>query len=58
LSILLLLPDGNVFPARFEVVLLAAGVVLFSLFVGVVVLPILPVSYIHLTLATYFRDDL
>ena len=41
LSIPLLLPDGNVFPARYELVFLAAGVILFSLFVGVIVLPIL-----------------
>ena len=38
LSIPLLLPDGNVFPARYELVFLAAGVILFSLFVGVVML--------------------
>ena len=41
LSIPLLLPDGNVFPARYELVFLAAGVILFSLVVGVVMLPIL-----------------
>ena len=41
LSIPLLLPDGNVFPARYELVFLADGVILFSLFVGVVMLPIL-----------------
>ena len=35
------LADGNVFPARYELVFLAAGVILFSLFVGVVMLPIL-----------------
>ncbi len=29
----LLLPDGNVFPARYELIFLAAGVILFSLFV-------------------------
>ncbi|MFP1455311.1 hypothetical protein ACLB1O_21935 [Escherichia coli] len=40
LSIPLLLPDGNVFPARYELVFLAAGVILL-LFVGVVMLPIL-----------------
>lgn len=34
LSIPLLLPDGNGFPARYELVFLAAGVILFSLFVG------------------------
>jgi CPA1 family monovalent cation:H+ antiporter len=36
-----LLPTGDVFPARYELVFLAAGVILFSLFVGVVMLPIL-----------------
>ena len=36
-----LLPDGNVFPARYELIFLAAGVILFSLFVGVIALPIL-----------------
>ena len=41
LSIPLLLPDGNVFPARYELIFLAAGVILFSLFVGVIMLPIL-----------------
>ncbi|HFI2183109.1 TPA: Na+/H+ antiporter, partial [Enterobacter roggenkampii] len=37
----LLLPTGDVFPARYELVFLAAGVILFSLFVGVIMLPIL-----------------
>ncbi|MBK4714840.1 MULTISPECIES: Na+/H+ antiporter [Tenebrionibacter/Tenebrionicola group] len=41
LSIPLLLPSGEVFPARYELVFLAAGVILFSLFVGVIMLPIL-----------------
>jgi CPA1 family monovalent cation:H+ antiporter len=41
LSIPLLLPNGNIFPARYELVFLSAGVILFSLFVGVVLLPIL-----------------
>ena len=41
LSIPLLLPTGEAFPARYELVFLAAGVILFSLFVGVVALPIL-----------------
>ncbi len=41
LSIPLLLPDGNVFPARYELVFLAAGVILFSLFIAVIVLPML-----------------
>ncbi len=41
LSIPLLLPSGDVFPARYELIFLAAGVILFSLFVGVIMLPIL-----------------
>ena len=41
LSIPLLLPTGDVFPARYELVFPAAGVILFSLFVGVIMLPIL-----------------
>ncbi|EBU1470324.1 Na+/H+ antiporter [Salmonella enterica] len=41
LSIPLLLPDGSGFPARYELVFLAAGVILFSLFVGVIMLPLL-----------------
>jgi CPA1 family monovalent cation:H+ antiporter len=41
LSIPLLLPTGDVFPARYELVFLAAGVILFSLFVGVIALPML-----------------
>ena len=41
LSIPLLLPTGDVFPARYELVFLAAGVILFSLFVGVIMLPLL-----------------
>ncbi len=41
LSIPLLLPDGSGFPARYELVFPAAGVILFSLFVGVIMLPLL-----------------
>lgn len=41
LSIPLLLPDGSGFPASYELVFLAAGVILFSLFVGVIMLPLL-----------------
>ncbi len=41
LSIPLLLPNGSGFPARYELVFLAAGVILFSLFVGVIMLPLL-----------------
>ena len=39
LSIPLFLPDGMGFPARYELVFLAAGVILFSLLVGVFALP-------------------
>ncbi|MEJ4045861.1 Na+/H+ antiporter [Erwinia sp. SLM-02] len=41
LSIPLLLSNGNDFPARYELVFLATGVILFSLLVGVVILPLL-----------------
>ena len=41
LSIPLLLPDGSLFPARYELIFLAMGVILFSLFVGVIMLPVL-----------------
>lgn len=41
LSIPLLLGDGASFPARYELVFLATGVILFSLLVGVVMLPLL-----------------
>ncbi|WBM70380.1 Na+/H+ antiporter [Buttiauxella sp. WJP83] len=41
LSIPLLLGDGTPFPARYELIFLAAGVILFSLFTGVIMLPIL-----------------
>lgn len=41
LSIPLLLPDGNPFPARYELIFLAAGVILFSLLMGVIMLPLL-----------------
>ncbi|MBV4368466.1 Na+/H+ antiporter [Erwinia sp. BNK-24-b] len=41
LSIPLFLPTGHAFPARYELVFLATGVILFSLLVGVVILPLL-----------------
>ncbi|MEM6162529.1 Na+/H+ antiporter [Erwinia sp. P6884] len=41
LSIPLYLSNGDAFPARYELVFLATGVILFSLLVGVIVLPIL-----------------
>lgn len=41
LSIPLFLSDGTDFPARYKLIFLAAGVILFSLLVGVVALPLL-----------------
>ncbi|ADP10447.1 Na+/H+ antiporter [Erwinia pyrifoliae] len=41
LSIPLLLANGSDFPARYELVFLATGVILFSLLIGVMVLPVL-----------------
>ncbi|KAB8310100.1 Na+/H+ antiporter [Erwinia endophytica] len=41
LSIPLFLTTGNAFPARYELVFIATGVILFSLLIGVVVLPLL-----------------
>ena len=41
LSIPLLLSNGEDFPARYELIFLATGVILFSLLVGVVLLPML-----------------
>ncbi|WP_145033014.1 Na+/H+ antiporter [Pantoea ananatis] len=41
LSIPLFLSNGNPFPARYELVFIATGVILFSLLVGVIVLPVL-----------------
>jgi len=41
LSIPLYLSNGDAFPARYELVFLATGVILFSLLVGVVLLPLL-----------------
>ncbi|CDG18911.1 Na+/H+ antiporter [Xenorhabdus doucetiae] len=41
LSVPLFLPDGDPFPARYQLIFIAAGVILFSLFVGVVALPLL-----------------
>lgn len=41
LSIPLVLGDGKEFPARYELVFLATGVILFSLFIGVVLLPLI-----------------
>jgi CPA1 family monovalent cation:H+ antiporter len=41
LSIPLFLPDGAAFPSRYQLVFLAAGVILFSLIAGVIALPFL-----------------
>ena len=41
LSIPLFLPDGEAFPSRYQLVFLAAGVILFSLIAGVIALPFL-----------------
>ncbi|OTA15053.1 sodium/hydrogen exchanger family protein [Xenorhabdus vietnamensis] len=41
LSVPLFLPDGDPFPARYMLVFISAGVILLSLFVGVVSLPLL-----------------
>ncbi|QTL39358.1 Na+/H+ antiporter [Xenorhabdus budapestensis] len=41
LSVPLFLPDGDPFPARYQLIFIAAGVILFSLFVGVIALPLL-----------------
>ncbi|PLR32390.1 Na+/H+ antiporter [Chimaeribacter californicus] len=41
LSIPLFLPDGVAFPSRYQLVFLAAGVILFSLIAGVIALPFL-----------------
>ncbi|SFN23092.1 sodium/proton antiporter, CPA1 family [Izhakiella capsodis] len=41
LSVPLYLVDGDPFPARYELVFIATGVILFSLLVGVVVMPLL-----------------
>ncbi|PHM35737.1 Na+/H+ antiporter [Xenorhabdus innexi] len=41
LSVPLFLPDGDPFPARYQLIFISAGVILFSLFVGVIALPLL-----------------
>ncbi|OTA18964.1 sodium/hydrogen exchanger family protein [Xenorhabdus beddingii] len=41
LSVPFFLPDGDPFPARYLLIFIAAGVILFSLFVGVIALPVL-----------------
>ncbi len=41
LSVPLFLPDGSPFPARYQLIFIAAGVILFSIFIGVIALPLL-----------------
>ncbi|WP_340618589.1 Na+/H+ antiporter [Xenorhabdus entomophaga] len=41
LSIPLFLPDGDPFPARYQLIFISAGVILLSLFIGVIALPLL-----------------
>lgn len=41
LSVPLFLSDGSPFPARYQLVFIAAGVILFSIFAGVIALPLL-----------------
>ncbi|MBC8954581.1 Na+/H+ antiporter [Xenorhabdus sp. PB62.4] len=41
LSIPLFLPDGDPFPARYQLIFISAGVILLSLFMGVIALPLL-----------------
>ncbi len=41
LSVPLFLTDGSPFPARYQLVFIAAGVILFSIFAGVIALPLL-----------------
>ncbi|PHM38397.1 sodium/hydrogen exchanger family protein [Xenorhabdus mauleonii] len=41
LSVPLFLPDGAAFPARYQLIFISAGVILLSLFVGVIALPLL-----------------
>lgn len=56
LSIPLLLGDGSPFPARYELIFLSAGVILFSLIVGVIMLPIL-LRHVEVTDKSLFRKE-
>lgn len=56
LSIPLFLTDGTPFPGRYQLVFLAAGVILFSLLVGVVALPLL-LRGVEVTDVTAYRDE-
>ena len=56
LSIPLFLSDGAPFPGRYQLVFLAAGVILFSLLVGVVALPLL-LRGVEVSDGSTYRDE-
>ncbi|SPW33733.1 Sodium, potassium, lithium and rubidium/H(+) antiporter [Edwardsiella tarda] len=56
LSIPLFLSDGSPFPGRYQLVFLAAGVILFSLLVGVVALPLL-LRGVEVSDGATYRDE-
>ncbi|ACR70653.1 Na+/H+ antiporter [Edwardsiella ictaluri] len=56
LSIPLFLTDGTPFPGRYQLVFLAAGVILFSLLVGVVALPLL-LRGVEITDSVAYREE-
>lgn len=56
LAIPLFLPNGEPFPARYELIFLSAGVILFSLLVGVVMLPIL-LRHVEVTDQSAFQKE-
>ncbi|MGY0154609.1 Na+/H+ antiporter [Edwardsiella tarda] len=56
LSIPLFLSDGSPFPGRYQLVFLAAGVILFSLLIGVVALPLL-LRGVEVSDGATYRDE-
>ena len=56
LSIPLFLTDGTPFPGRYQLVFIATGVILFSLIVGVVILPLL-LKGMEVTDSNTYRDE-
>ncbi len=56
LSIPLLLSTGEPFPARYELVFIATGVILLSLLVGVIILPILLRGYDGIDKSSHRRE--
>ncbi|EFE21662.1 Na+/H+ antiporter [Edwardsiella tarda ATCC 23685] len=56
LSIPLFLSDGSPFPGRYQLVFLAAGVILFSLLIGVVALPLL-LHGVEVSDGATYRDE-